>query len=119
MDGSIVDIHGEATAQPGGVSEVHEGRGIESGENGWKGGSLGRAVVKIDEIGGELVEGEIDLSVAEEGFDPLADQRRKTKVGEDVNSTLDVDIVKESLYVKQDNGGDEFGLNTSVNCVHQ
>ena len=44
----VIHKHVQATALPVGIDKLQEGRGIDSRQNGRKGGSLGGAVSEVD-----------------------------------------------------------------------
>ena len=47
-NGPIVHKHVQATVPPVGIDKLQEGRGIDSRQNGRKGGSLGGTVSEVD-----------------------------------------------------------------------
>ena len=65
----------------------------------------------MGEGGGVREEGvdlDVNLPVREERAKPFTEGWRKPEKGEEVAEACDVDVVKEALYVEEEEGADQF-----------
>jgi len=115
-DSSVVDVCGEGFELPS-LGDAKEGENVKSGQYGGQRGSLWGAMVQDNFREGFAIKGEGDAPVSEEGADPCTQFGCKTKDGEDVNQVTNMEVVKESLDVEEEEACNPTTFDACLDCV--
>jgi len=74
-------------------------------------------MIQMDGVELNPVERQLNLSIREKGGHPVTEGRREAVVTEDIDNTLNINVIKEALYVKEDNRGDEPAFDSGLRIV--
>ena len=66
---------------------------------------------------GFAIEGQRDPAIREEGPDPVAQRQGKTQDAEDVDQAADMQVIEETLDVKEEEGSDSATFNAGLDCM--
>jgi len=99
-------------------SETEKGEDVYSRQDGRQWGALRGAVIEDNLREGFAIERQRDLTIREEGSDPIAKRQGEAEDAEDVDQMADMQVVEEALDVKKEEGSNSATLHAHLNCMH-